>query len=38
MVVRSNSANSPSICIIILPAVDDVSEGSVAERSATLIA
>jgi hypothetical protein len=35
MVVHSNSGNTPSICIIILPAADDVSKGSVAERSAT---
>jgi hypothetical protein len=35
MVTRSNSADTPSICTIVLPAGVAVSNGSVAERNAT---
>jgi hypothetical protein len=35
MVVCSNSANTASICSIIRPAAEPVSNGSVAERSVT---
>ncbi|HLI55111.1 MAG TPA: hypothetical protein VKU88_12345 [Acidimicrobiales bacterium] len=35
IVARSNSANTPSIWTIILPAAVVVSKGSVAERKAT---
>ena len=35
MVARSNSANTPSIWTIILPAAEVVSNGSVAERNPT---
>lgn len=36
IVACSNSANTPSICSIIRPAGEPVSNGSVAERSTTL--
>jgi hypothetical protein len=35
IVARSNSAKTPSICTIIRPAGEAVSNGSVAERNST---
>jgi hypothetical protein len=35
IISRSNSANTPSICIIIRPAAVEVSKGSEADRKAT---